>query len=74
MIAAHKVLAAYGCLVPRLVAGNLINHAASTVAVDGKLLPWWRCDFANSRLPRCRDSASRNECRTLQLAVTLGRR
>ena len=40
---AHKVGAAFGCLVPRLVSGDFDPHSpARRLAVDRQLLPWRR--------------------------------
>ena len=53
MIGAHKVLAAYGCLVPRVVTGQFDPTAhRAAVAVDGQLLPRRRGDLALDALPR----------------------
>ena len=60
MIRAHKVLAAYACLVPRLVTGQFDPGApARGVAVDRQLLPRRRGDLAHPRLPRRRRPARR---------------
>ena len=49
MIRAHKVLAAYACLAPRLVSGPLRSDAtARGVAVDRQLLPRRRRHLARS--------------------------
>ena len=75
MIGAHKVLAAYACLVPRLVTGQFRPVApAGDLAVDRKLLPRRRRDLAHSRLPRRRRSSGRHEPRAVRLAGAMGRR
>ena len=49
MIRAHKVLAAYACLAPRLVVRALRSDAATGgVAIDGQLLPRRRGDLRAS--------------------------
>ena len=49
MIRAHKVLAAYACLAPRLVVGALRpDTPARSVALDRQLLPRRRGDLAAS--------------------------
>ena len=75
LIGAHKVLAAYGCLVPRLVTGRFdpAVHKAR-LALDRQLLPRRRRDLAHPRLPRRRRAAGRHEPRALRLAAALGRR
>ena len=52
MIGAHKVLAAYGCLAPRIVTGQYdpTRHPRD-LAVDRQLLPGRRGDLAHPRLP-----------------------
>ena len=75
MIGAHKVLAAYGCLVPRLVTGRFDpTSAQGRLAVDRQLLPRRRGDLAHPRLPRRRGAAGGHEPRALRLARALGER
>ena len=73
MIGAHKVLAAYGCLVPRLVTGRFdpTLHKRD-LAVDGELLPRRRGDLAHSRLPRRGRFARGHEPGALYVARALG--
>ena len=74
MIGAHKVLAAYACLVPRLVTGRFDPARATRgLAVDRQLLPRRRRDLAHPRLPRRRRAARRHEPGALRLARALGR-
>ena len=43
MIHSHKLIAAYGCLAPRIVTGQFDpREPARGVALDGQLLPRWR--------------------------------
>ena len=73
MIGAHKVLAAYACLVPRLVTGQFDPSARpGGLAVHRQLLPRRRCDFAHPRLPRRGRAAGRHEPRALRLAAGVG--
>ena len=75
MIGAHKVLAAYACLVPRLVTGSIRPLARpGDLALDRKLLPGRGRDLAHSRMSRRCRSSGRNESRTLRLAAEMGRR
>ena len=74
MIAAHKVLAAYACLAPRLVSGRFDPDApARGLAVDRQLLSRRRRDLAHPRVPRRRGAAGRHERRALRVARALGR-
>jgi cysteine synthase A len=75
MIHAHKVLAAYGCLAPRLVTGQFDPTTPPRgVAVDRQLLPRRRGDLAHHGLPRRRGPARGHERRALRLARALGGR
>ena len=74
MIRAHKVLAAYACLAPRLVSGRFDpTQAARGVAVDRQLLPRRRRHLAHPGLPRRRRAAGGDEPGALRLAGRLGR-
>ena len=75
MIRAHKVLAAYGCLVPRVVTGQFdpTRHRAIWPST-GQLLPRRRRHLAHSRLPRRRGAAGEHEPGALRLARRMGRR
>ena len=68
MIHAHKVLAAYGCLAPRLVTGQFDPTAPRGVAVDRQLLPRRRGHLAHPGLPRRRGAARGHEPGALRLA------
>ena len=73
MIRAHKVLAAYACLAPRLAAGRFDPTApARRVALDGQLLPRRRRHLAHPGLPRRRRAARRHEPGALRLARRTG--
>ena len=73
MIGAHKVLAAYACLAPRVVSGRFDPYApARRLALDGKLLPRRRGDLAHPRLPRRGRAAGRHERGALRVAAALG--
>ena len=73
MIRAHKVLAAYACLAPRLVAGPLRSDAAARgVALDRQLLPRRRRHLAHPRLPRRRRAAGGHEPGAVRLAGRVG--
>ena len=73
MIGAHKVLAAYACLVPRLVTGQFDpEHERGDLAIDRKLLPRRRRHIAHSRLPRRGRAAGRHEPGALRLAGSNG--
>ena len=75
MIAAHKVLAAYGCLAPRVITGQFDPIAPpGDLALDRQLLPRWRRDLPNHELPRRGDPARGHERGALHLARALGRR
>ena len=75
MIGAHKVLAAYGCLVPRLVTGRFDPTLHKAIwPSTGNLLPWRRRDLAHSRLPRRGRAARWHEPRALRVARALGDR
>ena len=75
MIAAHKVLAAYACLVPRLVTGAVRpDDPARRLAVDRQLLPRRRGDLADPRLPRRGRPPRGDEPGALRLARALGGR
>ena len=59
MIGAHKVLAAYGCLIPRLVTGRFDPEPAQGgLALDRQLLPRRR-----SRFPASSVAAASRYCR-----------
>ncbi len=73
MIRAHKVLAAYACLAPRLVAGRFDpTTPARRMALDGQLLPRRRGNLAHSRLPGRCGAARRDEPGAVRLARRLG--
>ena len=73
IIGAHKVLAAYGCLVPRLVTGRFDpTRAARGVAVDRQLLSRRRRHLPAHGLPRRRGPAGGHEPRALRLAASAG--
>ena len=75
MITAHKVLAAYACLVPRLVTGRFdpTEHRAD-LAVDGQLRTR-RCRHQSHHgLPRRGRAARGDEPRALRVARSLDRR
>ena len=73
MIGAHKVLAAYACLVPRLVTGAVRPAAGpGGLAIHRKLLPRRHCHIAHSRLPRRGRAAGRHEPRALRLVAASG--
>ena len=75
LIGAHKVLAAYGCLAPRLVSGRVRPDSSSgRLAVHRQLLPRRRRDLPAAGLPRRRRAARGHEPRALRLARALGRR
>ena len=75
MIRAHKVLAAYACLAPRLVSGRFDpTQTTRRVAVDRQLLPRRRRHLAHPRLPRGRRAARRHEPGALRLAGEMGER
>ena len=69
MINAHKVLAAYGCLIPRLMSGALdMSRHRAVWALDRELLPRRRGGGEAARLPFGRCAAGRHEPGTVQLA------
>ena len=69
------MLAAYGCLAPRLVTGQFDpTVAARGLAVDRQLLPRRRGDLADHGLPRRGGPARGDEPGALRLAGALGRR
>ena len=73
MIGAHKVLAAYGCLAPRVVTGQFDpTHAPGDLALDRKLLPRRGGDLAAHGLPRRRRAARGDEPGALRLARATG--
>ena len=75
MIRAHKVLAAYACLAPRLVSGRFDPGApARGVALDRQLLPRRRRHLAHPGLPRRRRAARGHEPGALRLAGAMGER
>ena len=74
MIGAHKVLAAYGCLAPRVVSRRIRpDRGSRRLAVDRQLLPRRRRDLAPDGLPRRRGAARGDEPGALRLARALGR-
>ena len=75
MIRAHKVLAAYACLAPRLVTGQFDpDRPQGAVALDRQLLPRRRRHLAHHGLPRRRDPARGHERGAVPLARALGGR
>ena len=73
MIGAHKVLAAYGCLAPRLVTGQFDPTAPPRrLALDRQLLPRRRRDLPPDGLPRRRRAPGGDEPGALRLARGLG--
>ena len=75
MIRAHKVLAAYACLAPRLVSGRFDPaQPARRVALDRQLLPRRRRHLQDPGLPRRRRAARRHEPGALRLAEPMGER
>ena len=75
MIRAHKVLAAYACLAPRLVSGRFDpTRAARGVALDRQLLPRRRRHLQDPGLPRRRRAARGHEPGAVRLARPMGER
>mgnify|MGYP003694716943 CR=1 FL=1 len=73
MIGAHKVLAAYGCLIPYLVTGRFDPaHHSGGLAVDRELLPRRDRDLAHPRLPRHCRAARGHERGALRVARAPG--
>ena len=73
MIDAHKVLAAYGCLAPRLVTGQFDpTRQPRRLALDRQLLPRRRRDLAPHGLPRRRRAPRGHEPRAVRLARATG--
>ncbi len=72
MIHAHKVLAAYACLAPRLVTGMFdpTHHRAVWPSTGN----YCRGDLPHPRLPWRRRAAGRHERGALQLAGAMGHR
>ena len=69
MIGAHKVLAAYACLAPRIVTGQFDPDAASGgLAVDRELLPRRGRDLAAHGLPGRRRPAGGDEPGAVRMA------
>ena len=77
MITAHKVLAAYACLAPRLVTGQFdpTEHRAVWPSnEDRELCAWRHRHLAADAVPRRGGAARGDERRTLRVARPLGRR
>ena len=75
MIGAHKVLAAYSCLVPRVVSGQFDpTTPPRDLAIDRELRPRGNRHLTAHAEPRRRGAAREHEPRTLRLARCLGAR
>ena len=73
LIGAHKVLAAYGCLIPRLLSGAFdVNASPRGLALHGQLLPRWGGDRQAPGMPVRRGAAGRDEPGAFRLARALG--